>query len=525
MGSAKSLNDDYSISASAVDKQIRIEVNGITIADSCNTILYKEGSLRPVYYFPREDVRMDLFYPTRHQTHCPFKGNATYWTIDVNGKKFEDAVWSYETPIEDGLKIKNHVAFYLEKLGSTYDEGRDFKTINDKKTTENRHIVDWLLREGWDSSDPKDLTKKLALALNEMDIPVKRLGIIIRTLHPLLIGHGYRWESGEEEISYFPIANSALENPVFLNSPLMPIFNGSGGIRRRLEGDSPILDYPILEDMVELGMTDYVAMPLQFSNGQINVITLATDVEGGFSTSNLGHINDILPTLARFYEVHETRNASHSLLQTYLGKETGQRVLNGLVKRGDSEAIDAVVWFCDLRGSSTLAKKMPRDAFIEILNNFFECMVSPITVNEGEVLRFIGDAVLAIFPLKSKDKDHQQQVCKKAVTAAFAAQKKVFKYNAKQHKKGLDPIDFGIGLHLGQVTYGNIGVPDRLEFTVIGSAANEAARIESLTKSLSEPILLSKSFSDNYNSEVRTVGSHDLRGIGFQEVFAPVSPK
>lgn len=525
MSIATSLDDDYSISTIPVAKQIRIEIDGVTVANSTNAILYKEANLKPVYYFPRDDVRMDLFYPTDHKTHCPFKGNASYWTIDINGKKFEDAVWSYETPIEEAKQIKHHVAFYLDILGATYDEGRDFKTINDNKKAENRHIVDWLLREGWKSEDPEDLTKMLGLALNDMDIPVKRLNLIIRTLHPLLIGHGYRWEVSEDSVLSFPIKNAALENPVFLDSPLVPIFNGSGGIRRRLEGDSPILDYPILNDMVEMGMTDYVAMPLQFSNGQINAITLATDVEGGFSTAHLGHIHEILPTLARFYEVHEARNASHSLLQTYLGKGTGKRVLDGLIKRGDSESIDAVVWFCDLRESSTIAKEIPRDEFVELLNDFFECMVDPIVENNGEVLRFIGDAVLAIFPVDTTKPDHQKQVCEEAVLAAFTAQQNVLEYNATRQLEGLRTIDFGIGLHLGQVTYGNIGVPDRLEFTVIGSAANEAARIESLTKVVHEQILLSKNFCQSFPAKTRSLGTHQLRGIEAQEVFAPIAPK
>jgi len=190
MGTASSLNDDYSISAIPVDKQIRVEVDGVTIADSTKAILYKEATLRPVYYFPREDVRMDLFYSTQHITHCPFKGNATYWTVDINGHKFEDSVWSYEDPIEEAQLIKGHVAFYLDKLNTSYDEGRDFKNLTDNEDTSDRHIVDWLLREGWNSKSPEDLTEKLSLALNNMGIPVQRMHVIIRTLHPLLIGNG-----------------------------------------------------------------------------------------------------------------------------------------------------------------------------------------------------------------------------------------------------------------------------------------------------------------------------------------------
>ncbi len=514
---------EYTITAQPADQNVCIEFNGVVIADSDRAILFKESRNPPVYYFPRDDVRMDLMQRTRHRTHCPFKGNASYWSLKVGDHEVENAVWSYENPIEDAASIKGSLAFYMQKLGVSYSEDGNYAATLSETESHGSPYVDWLLREGWNSQSPAQLTEGLAQMLRASGCPVARLSVFIRTLHPLLIGSAYVWRPDEDKISSFVLTHDTLSSPLFLESPLVPIFNGAGGIRRRLEGENPILDYGILKELREEGMTDYVAMPMTFSDGQINVVSLASNQPGGFTTADLGRIHEILPVLSRFYEVHAARSMGNSLLQTYLGRHTGEKVLKGLIRRGDGEQLHAVIWFCDLRQSTALAESVPQEEFLAILNRFFECMVKPVVGYGGEVLRFIGDAVLAVFPLLDGDARHQR-ACDDAISAAADAEAHMREYNQERAAEGLAPLDYGIGLHLGRLTYGNIGIPERLEFTVIGSAANEAARIESLTKDLEHRVLTSEAFAQRCPCPLSKIGEFELRGIDRkQPIYIPQS--
>jgi adenylate cyclase len=307
--------------------------------------------------------------------------------------------------------------------------------------------------------------------------------------------------------------------PAFLNSPLVPIFEGAGGIRRRLDIPDPVLDFGILEELHAEGATDYVAMPIIFLDGQINVLTLASDRPGGFSTADLGNVYEILAPLGRLYELHNMRRTAVTLLDTYLGRHAGERVLTGSIKRGDGEHIEAVIWFCDLRASTPLAQSMSHEEFLGVLNQFFDCMAGAVLEHGGQVLRFIGDAALAIFPVASIDvgpRAHAQ-----ALAAAVDAGRRIDEINEKRAKKTWSLLEYGIGLHAGDVTYGNIGTPERLEFTVVGDAANYAARLESLCKSLGRPVLASAEFAQHFPDRFQSLGCHELRGIqGEQEILA-----
>ena len=504
-------SSDYEVYATQTDWRVSVEFNGVTIADSSQAILFREGSMAPVYYFPRADVRMDLMRRTRHKTHCPFKGDASYWSLSVGEKSLENVVWSYEKPIEEATSIKGYVAFYMDHLGTTYDEDSEY-TQHIEAGGHGHSYVDWLLGEAWKFDDSVKLTKAFAEMLVANDSPVTRLSMFIRTLHPLVIGNAYIWRQEKAEINSFVLTHETLKSETFLDSPLAHIFSGAGGVRRRLEGDNVILDFGILRQLHEEGCTDYVAMPVVFTNGQINALTLATDKPGGFRTTDLGRIYEISPILSKLYEVHASQKMSSSLLQTYLGRETGERVLQGLIKRGDSEELSAVIWFCDLRQSTTLAESMDREKFIATLNQFFECMVRPILEYGGEVLQFIGDAVVAIFPKQEGDPSFQA-ACEEALDAAIAADERVNEWNVEREAENLPPIGFGIGLHVGTFTYGNIGIAERLEFTVIGSVANEAARIEGMTKELQQVILTSEEFANNCSNRLHLMGEFSLRGV------------
>jgi adenylate cyclase len=267
-------------------------------------------------------------------------------------------------------------------------------------------------------------------------------------------------------------------------------------------------------------------MPLVFSDGETHVITFETDRCSGFTDVELCVMRGVVRVLARLLETHAVRRAAKTLLETYLGKHTGARVLQGLVKRGDGEDIHAVIWFCDLRDSTPMADSMQRAAFLGVLNDFFDCMAGAVLDHGGEVLRFIGDAALAIFPTGTSSCGVRREccdtatACHAALEAAQDAQARMTVLNRKRAQSGEPPLRYGLALHMGDVTYGNIGVPGRLEFTVIGAAANEAARMEDLCKTLNRPLLISSEFRRCFPGKVVSLGFHSLRGVSDpEEIF------
>lgn len=396
-------------------------------------------------------------------------------------------------------------------------------TVDDSLST-------WLLTTGWEFEAVAELVEAFSRQLVTEGIPVIRLRLTLRTLHPQLVGVTYTWESGKEGIDRFEAPHSILATDDYRNSPYAAIFEGAGGMRRRLDVPDANLEFPVLRDLHASGATDYVAMPITFRDGRINAMTIATDRPGGFTPHELERVYDALPALGKVTELHAVRRTARDLLETYLGKHTGDRVLRGLVKRGDGEEIYAVIWFCDLRDSVALADSMRRADFIALLNDYFDCMAGSVLSHGGEVLRFIGDAVLAIFPIdatlaaplaQADNCPEHRRACTAAVAAARDGMQRLEALNGERVKHGEPPLRAGIAMHLGEVTYGNIGVPERLEFSVIGAAANEAARLQNLCKDLDQPVLASRELPRVLPGIWTPLGRHALRGLGEpREIFA-----
>lgn len=387
---------------------------------------------------------------------------------------------------------------------------------------------EWLLADGAKIPTVKGLIEQLSARLIDEGFPIFRLLILIRTLHPQVMGIRYEWRRDRGTVTEHLPPHGILRNSQYLDSPMSAIFDGDvRGIRRRLDTPDPRLDYPILRELLAEGATDYVAMPLTFTDGKVNAVTIASDRQGGFSDEQLNQFYDMVPVLSLLLENHSNRRTARTLLETYLGKHTGDMVLDGMVKRGDGESIHAVIWFCDLRDSTHLAETLSLDSFLGILNDFFDCTAGAVLDHGGEVLRFIGDAALAIFPIGGTSKlleeacTPSEGACKRALNAARDARQRIDALNKRRQEAGDPPIRYGLALHVGDVMYGNIGVPQRLEFTVIGKAANEAARLEGMCKELGEPILISSAFPRCFPGEMRSLGTHSLRGVSEpQEVFA-----
>lgn len=504
--------------------RLRVVFQGETIADSTGALVMKETRLGPVYYFPQDDVRMDLLSRTDHRTNCPFKGNASYWNITVGQKTAVNAAWGYEDAYDEAVIVKDYVAFYWDKMDFWLADETKLKTQPAADPTEKTNpLVDWLVHDAWKPTSTIELVDALAAALRHANFPLGSLRLLVRTLNPQLFARFYGWERDREEIIEREATHAGAQSEQFLDSPFALIIDGQGGVRRRLEGANPRLDFPVLQDLIDEGATDYVAVPLRFSDGQINVLTLVSDEPGGFSTEQLGHLYEVLPNLGRLLEAHAQRISSLTLLQTYLGRNAGERVSNGSIKRGDGEQLHAVIWFSDLRQSTILADTMSREDYLDVLNQYFDCVAGAVIENDGEVLKFIGDAVLAIFPIKDHS-DPSPDACRKALAAVHAASEQIARVNQDRRAASQPRLQFGTGLHRGTITYGNVGSERRLDFTVIGPAVNEAARIESLCKSLDVPVLTSSAFASSVTHGLQSLGAHKLRGVKTEEEVFSLSP-
>ena len=506
---------DFLLAVEPVAETIRVDFGGQTIAQSDRALRLRESRMVPVYYLPVEDVRMEYLTKSDLTTLCPFKGTASYWSIQVNGKKSDDAAWAYENPDPNVADLKGYISFYWNRMDQWYADGEKILIPQrDTASAGGNPLMDWLLSEAWSATSTTDLVQRFNKCLVNKGIPMARFRLVIRALHPQLFARSFTWNRGEEEVTELGADFGLVESEQYKNSPFAAVIKGKGGIRRRLDIANPQLDYPVLEELLDEGMTDYVAMPLIFSDGQINVFSMVSDRPGGFSTDDLGYIHEIIPILSRLIEMHYVRRTAVTLLDTYLGEQTGKRVLDGHIKRGDGDNLYAVIWFCDLRSSTALSESMDREDFLVMLNQFLEAMAGAVLDAGGEVLRFIGDAALSIFPITGDVGLETPMATKKAMLAAKDAVERMAAINQARTEAGQNEIGFGIGLHLGNVTYGNIGSPERLEFTVIGAAANEAARLENMTKVLGEKVVMSEKFDQCFPGKLKSLGVHKLRDVG-----------
>jgi adenylate cyclase len=459
-------------------------------------------------------VKLSLMEKTAHVTHCPFKGNASYWSVRAGGKLAENAAWSYDEPYDDAAPVRGYISFYPTRVSAIYEGDDEIPQLAaDHHSLHANSIAAWLVGEACQAPTPDALMEGFCRCLQRAGVPVSRMTIIMPTLHPQVFATVLVWREDAAVRTIFE-PHDILTSPKFKDSPFAPILRGAGGVRRRIEQPEVKLDFPVVRDLHAEGATDYVAMPFRFADGQLNVMSMTSFARGGFSAGDLGRIYEVLPVLSRLFEVFAQRRTAVTLLETYLGRHTGRRVLDGLVRHGDGEHIDCVVWFSDLRESTSLSISMPREDYLVYLNRYFHCMAGAILEHGGEVLRFIGDAALAIFPTGNE----KGQACERAIAAARAAGERIAADN-ESHPERV-PIRYGIGLHLGQVTYGNIGVPERLEFTVIGSAANTAARVESMCKTLGRNVVISSAFADVYAGKLEPLGKFKLKDVeGEQALF------
>ena len=371
----------------------------------------------------------------------------------------------------------------------------------------------WVGAAGDTGYDMVTVVERFITGLRDGGVPLDRVTIGIPLLHPQIASSGVQWETGSTAAERrYPMNPETLER--LRNSPLYDCYT-KGTPYRGLEDRGT--DYPILADLRRDGFTDYLVVPLAFSDGTHKALTCASKAPGGFVPDQVAQIEAAAGKLAPALEIVTLRRTATTLLDTYVGPSAGRKVWQGQIRRGHLDTIRAVIWFSDLRGFTALSERLAGDETVTLLNAYFGAAVDAVTRGGGEVLKFIGDAVLAIFPLTGDD----QNTVARALGAAREAQAAFAAARAAGQ-----PIEVGVGLHLGDVLYGNIGGAARLDFTVIGPAVNFASRIEGLCAQLREPILLSADVAALAGDALQSAGTFDLKGVaGRHAVYRPGIPK
>ena len=374
----------------------------------------------------------------------------------------------------------------------------------------------WLLEDGRRLSDLGDVVAGLARELAAGGLPLQRIYLAQRTLHPQMGALGFLWNRGDTTAQLIEREHSVTTSAAYLLSPMRRIYEeGEKLIRRRLVGPQAELDFPVLKELKEAGATDYAIFGLDLDGEARASMSITTDAAEGFSDAQIAGVGALMPLIAMVAEAHEWHRLAKSLLEIYLGADAGRQVLGGIVRRGQATTIAAAIWFCDLRDFTAMSNQLPRDEVMAVLNDYFDAMAQPVHAHGGEILKFIGDAMLAIFPMQDDlDRDNR---CHVALQAAFEAFESLDGLNEMRASAGKPPIRAGIGLHAGSVSYGNIGAAigntARLDFTAIGPAVNLASRIQGLCRGLNRQLLASKAFASPCGSLLTPLGKFDLAGF------------
>lgn len=376
------------------------------------------------------------------------------------------------------------------------------------------------MSDGRGLTDPNEFLEAFAERLRGAGVDVSRITTGVPILHPQIFSFSGLWELGKGASERLYRAGPGLPQAM-LNSPIGIAYQGGGPVRCDPAAPAKAGEYPILEDLRRDGYTDYLVYAVPFADGSFKALSLATRRRGGFASSELSLFEAMIPALAFNLEVQALRRTARTLLDTYVGAQSGGRVLEGQIQRGAGETISAVIWLCDLRGFTSLSERLPRDTLIDMLNGYFGPMCDAVLGHGGEVLKFIGDAMLAIFPVG----EDAAATCARALAAARRAQSALSDENERRQQAGLPRIEYGLALHVGDVMYGNIGSDTRLDFTVIGPAVNLTARIESMCRELGRQLLLSADFVGASGIMAQSLGRFSLKGVGADhEIFAPISP-
>jgi len=393
---------------------------------------------------------------------------------------------------DDGICGVKKMQSSIEAVAATAQDDRGIWPTKQSK------ILDWLMNDVREQRFIDNILVELCEKMRAVGIPIGRATMHFRTMHPQWLGARILWRTGMKEADIATFSYGVENTPQFLASPINEIFNGATEVRKNLEVCQKVdLNYPLYKEMYAEGLTDYIAWPIYHTLGKRHIVTFASDAPGGFTEQHLAFLRDLLPALTMVTEIRLKNIMARTLLRTYVGPHASEKILAGATTRGSGTTVGAAILICDLRDFTTISDMWPRDDVIELLNGYFDAMVDPIEKHGGEILKFMGDGLLAIFPLSDPNACHNLLV---AISEAQAGVAALNEENPKLGREGL-----------------------RLDFTVIGPAVNIASRLESLTKEVKRPVLLSKAFVDmaGCQRDMESLGSFPLKGLGEPvDVFA-----
>jgi adenylate cyclase len=357
-------------------------------------------------------------------------------------------------------------------------------------------------------------------------LPLDRASLHIGTLHPQLLGFAWNWRRSDWLCDEVQVKHLTAATDAFKLNPLSHIFDSGEPLRRFPQRPEAQAEFPIMRELAAHGYTEYVALPLGGKRFR-HAVTFATVDPDGFA----GHDVDQLRRLLRLFTLHVERHIAvriaSNTLNAYLGPVAAAKVLSGEIGRGSGQSIRAMIWVSDLRGFTDLSGRLSGGDMIALLNAYFECFAGAVLAHGGEVLKFMGDGLLAVFPLGDG-----VPAGRAAASAALAAAEQAIEGLGRINRSASAPLDriegwrplrAGIALHQGEVFFGNIGAPERLDFTVIGPAVNEASRVEALQKTIGRSILITGAAARLIDAPLDFVGEHELRGVAQPvTIYSPV---
>ena len=375
-------------------------------------------------------------------------------------------------------------------------------------------VIDWLINGARSATRVDQFVTQTCERLVECGMPLWRVGVFVRTLHPNMLGRNFVWRKGEG-VAMGAMAHGEQEADYFLSSPLAIVFEQGQDVRKRLLDDGAG-NVPFFAEIRGEGATDYIALPLLMSDGTIHAVSWITQHPDGFTEAQLAELRLMMPSLTRMIEVWLLRRTAAGLLNNYVGARAGARILAGQIRRGHTETMHAAIWLSDLRGFTPLSDRLSSEAVVDVLNTYFDCQVPAILNHGGEVLKFMGDGLLAVFPITGKEAD-TETVCKRVLEAARECSASVAAMTYAYESETLRNFRFGLALHIGKVLYGNIGGGDRLDFTCIGPAVNLAARLETMTSRLNRTVLASTAFASHVDANWTDLGLFSVAGFAAPE--------
>lgn len=393
----------------------------------------------------------------------------------------------------------------------------------------------WITDAGLQGLPATELVGGFCERLVEAGVPLTRTVIGADTLHPTIAGHVVTWDSTGRnaaevrQTDYGTTTDPALEEK-WLRSPFHRLYTtGQVMLRRRLIDGCEAGEFPVVDELHAQGATDYMAIVNRLGPdaaiGEMDCIfsSWVTHHADGFSDVQQDALLTLAGTLALALRGHAVARIANTLVETYLGRDAGHRVLRGHIRRGIAEKLDAVLWFSDLQGFTRITDTAPPETILPLLNDYAELVVTAIHQHGGQVLKFMGDGILAVF-----DRNSAEDACRAALDAAEAARERCKELNARRAAEGMPVTRFYLGLHQGKVFYGNIGGVDRLDFTVVGPAVNEASRIAAMCRSLDQDLLLSSAFvqsAPECRERLISIGRYLLRGVGRPQELYTLDPE